>query len=407
MLTSTLCYIEKNNKFLMLYRNKKENDLNEGKWIGVGGKLEEGETVDACLEREVWEETGLKLTKYELRGVIKFISDKWEDQDMYLYYAWDFEGDVTGNCTEGELKWVDRELVPGLPTWEGDRLFMTPFLKGEKNIDMTVRYEGDTLVGFSNNHEDINTQKSTKITCPHGFSTREGGISEGAYASLNLGMNRGDIKERVIENWRRFLLSCGIDKKEFVCGAQVHKNNVHIATKEDARPAYGYEELIEADGYVTKEKGVPLAIFIADCVPVLLQDEENGVIGAVHCGWRSTVSDIIGEAVTKMQSLGAEPEKIRVAVGPAIERCCFEVGGEVVEACEKLLSRKCDDLYDRRGEKYMLDLKGVVKRRFLQLGIKEENMDMVGGCTMCNPTVYYSHRYSNGSRGSLAAVIMM
>ena len=162
-------------------------------------------------------------------------------------------------------------------------------------------------------------------------------MSEGVYESLNLGMNRGDIKERVIENWSRFLDKAGILQRDFVCGNQIHGNYVHIATKKDLRPAYGPGELIPADGYVTAEKNVPLAIFTADCVPLLLEDAENGVIGAIHCGWRSTVADIEGCAIEKMISLGAATESIRAAIGPAIDMCCFEVGKEVIDAVNNLL----------------------------------------------------------------------
>lgn len=422
MFISTLCYIERKEngkgQTLMLYRNKKENDLNEGKWIGVGGKLEEGETVDECVCREVYEETGLKLTSYELRGVIKFLSNEWEAEDMYLYYADGFEGKLTENCNEGELHWIDTDKVLDLPTWEGDYVFLKPLFEGKKDIDITVRYEGEKLAESICSTETVNTLKSDIISCKHGFSTRSGGVSEGIYSSLNLGMNRGDIKERVIENWRRFLASCGIDKKEFVCGAQVHGNNVHIATSKDLRPAYGPGQLIEADGYVTNEKGIALAIFIADCVPVLLEDKENGVIGAIHCGWRPTVADILKNAVEKMVSLGAKPDNICAAIGPAIDQCCFEVGSEVIEAVEQLLGKetatrfyskkeKVADEVKKSEDKFMLDLRGAVRERLLQLGIKTENIEIVGECTMCNPNKYWSHRYTKGERGSLATVIMM
>lgn len=410
MLNSTLCYIEKDGKVLLLYRNKKENDLNEGKWIGVGGKFEPGESADECVVREVFEETGLTITGFHLHGIIKFISDVWEDQDMYLYTATEFYGELTKNCSEGELVWVDKEKVLSLPTWEGDHYFIEPLLRGDKRIDMLVRYEGkgkdERLVEVKNFTTPVITEKASRFSYPHGFSTRIGGVSEGIYESLNLGMNRGDIKERVIENWSRFLEDCGISQKEFVCGNQVHGNNVHIAVKEDLRPAYGQGELIQADGYVTNQKNIPLSVFTADCVPLLLEDSKNGVVGAIHCGWRSTVSDIVGEAVEKMLSLGAEPGCIHAAIGPSIDMCCFEVGNEVIEAVDKLLSGIPDYLYQKKDNgKYMLDLRGVVAKRLTQLGVSSDNIERVGGCTMCNPRRYWSHRYTNGERGSLACII--
>lgn len=408
MINTTLCYIEKDNKYLMLHRDKKDKDLNAQKWIGVGGKFEPGETVEECLVREVYEETGLSLTSYIFVGMIKFISDTYEDEDMYLFKGTDFTGEVKSDCSEGTLKWVDATKVLDLPTWEGDRYFLKPMLEGKTNLNMTVCYEGDVLVDVKDETAPVQIVTSSKISSPHGFSTRIGGISSDEYSYLNLGMNRGDIQERVTENWRRFMETALVGYRPFVCGKQVHENNVHIATSKDARPAYGEGQLIEADGYVTNEPNLPLAIFTADCVPVLLEDSEAGVVGAVHCGWRSTVVDIEGEAVTKMKALGSQLSDIHVAIGPAIDKCCFEVGPEVIEAVIKLIgSDEAEGFYSvKPSDKYMLDLRGVVACRFRQLGICAENIEIVGECTMCHPEKYFSHRYSNGSRGSLASVIM-
>lgn len=249
--------------------------------------------------------------------------------------------------------------------------------------------------------------KSEFIISKHGFSTRNGGVSTGVYSSLNLGLNRGDDEEKVKKNWELFLEACGIDGQAFVCGNQVHGKYVHIATKEDLRPAYGKGNVVEADGFVTNEPGVPLAIFTADCVPVLLEDTKNKVIGAVHCGWRSAVADIEGEGLNKMLSLGAEKDEIRIAIGPAIEKCCFEVGPEVVEALRDLLKEDAEPFVVPRGDKYMVDLKGAVRQRFIQLGVKPGNIDIVDGCTLCEPERFWSHRYTGGVRGSQASVIMI
>ena len=406
-MNSTLCYIKnENNEYLLIHRNKKENDLNGGKWIGVGGKFEEGETSDECVVREVFEETGLTLTSYHLHGVVKFISDTWEDEDMYLYSADGYTGGLKSDCSEGDLSWVAADKVLSLPTWEGDKYFIKPLLEGKDRIDMLVEYEGEKLVRCEDLTCDIATLMSLVISCPHGFSTRRGGVSEGEFATLNLGMNRGDIKERVIENWRRFLASCNITQREFVCGKQVHENAVHIATKDDLRPAYGKGHMNECDGYVTDLCDVPLAIFTADCVPVLIEDGVTGNVGAIHCGWRSTVADIQKNTIDALKSLGSKAEDLNVAIGPAIDKCCFEVGSEVIDAVKELLGDEADGLYEPRGDKFMLDLRGVVRKRFVMLGVDDKKIETVGDCTMCHPDEYYSHRYSKGSRGSLACVIM-
>lgn len=422
---TTLCYIEQDGKYLMLHRVKKKEDLNAGKWIGVGGKFEEGENAEDCVVREVFEETGLTLTKYEKVGLVKFVSDLYEDEDMYLFKGLEFTGEVTSNCPEGELKWVPIEEVPSLPTWEGDRYFLKALVENRKDINMTVRYEGDVLVEFRDDTREVEILTSKLIKNPHGFSTRYGGVSDGIFDSLNLGMNRGDDKERVVENWRRFLRKCGIDSKYLVCGKQVHGGDVYVAGKSDLRKIHEPGVMQEVDGYVTAEENVPLGIFTADCVPILMEDFEGGIVAAVHSGWRSTVSDIAGEAIKKMTSQGAKLENICVAIGPAIDQCCFEVGPEVVEAVEGLLGEDgklfyrenvrpheeplCENEATKKDpdvKKYMLDLRGVVKKRFLQLGVLPEHIEMVGGCTMCEHEKYWSHRYTKGERGSLASTIM-
>ena len=148
MIKTTLCYIKKNNQYLMLLRNKKEHDLNDGKWIGLGGKFRKKESPDACLLREVREEAGIRLTKYHFHGIIYFYSDTWEDEEMYLYSASDFDGEVVGNCDEGELHWINEDKVMDLNLWEGDRLFLPKLLSGVERFSMSLRYEGDKLVEY-------------------------------------------------------------------------------------------------------------------------------------------------------------------------------------------------------------------------------------------------------------------
>ena len=128
MIATTLCYI-KNNKdeYLLLHRVKKVNDINEGKWIGVGGKLEEGETPDQCVVREVYEETGLTLTNYHCHGLVKFISDQYEAEDMYLYSADGYEGSLIEDCNEGELVWVHKDKVLELQHGRETNTFLSLF----------------------------------------------------------------------------------------------------------------------------------------------------------------------------------------------------------------------------------------------------------------------------------------
>ena len=146
MKMTTLCYIEKEGKYLMLHRVKKHHDINAGKWIGVGGHVENGETPEECLLREVKEETGLVLTAYRLRGLVTFLSDACEPELMCVFTADAFDGEMI-ECDEGELAWVEKSDVLALPTWEGDRVFLERLLSGdERFFSIKLRYEGDKLV---------------------------------------------------------------------------------------------------------------------------------------------------------------------------------------------------------------------------------------------------------------------
>ena len=146
MKMTTLCYIEKEGKYLMLHRVKKHHDINAGKWIGVGGHVENGETPEECLLREVKEETGLVLTAYRLRGLVTFLSDVCDPELMCVFTADAFDGELI-ECDEGELAWVEKSDVLALPTWEGDRVFLERLLSGdERFFSIKLRYEGDKLV---------------------------------------------------------------------------------------------------------------------------------------------------------------------------------------------------------------------------------------------------------------------
>ena len=145
MKNTTLCYVEQDGKYLMLLRNKKKQDENAGKWIGVGGKFEEGESPQDCLLREVQEETGLRLTQYRFRGIVTFVSDRYETEYMHLFTAHGFEGELIP-CDEGELKWVEKDKVLSLPLWEGDREFLRLLREDAPFFSLKLVYQGDKLV---------------------------------------------------------------------------------------------------------------------------------------------------------------------------------------------------------------------------------------------------------------------
>ena len=212
---------------------------------------------------------------------------------------------------------------------------------------------------------------SDKISARHMFTTSIGGVSKGVFASWNLGVNRGDDDAALRENYRLAGEIMGCNADDFVVTKQVHGRIVYLATESD-RCHVGSDKQIECDGFVTNVRGLPLMIYIADCVPVLLHDPEAYVAAAVHCGWKSSVQDILGAAVERY------------------------LGGETEGLFEK-----------KPNGKTHVDLRGANARRLLQLGLKRDNIDVSDECTMCLPDKYWSHRATDGVRGSMAAAIVL
>lgn len=155
MKNTSLCYIERGNEYLMLHRVKKENDENRDKWIGVGGKFEEGESPEDCMLREVREETGLELISWRYRGIVTFVSDQWGTEYMHLFTADRYTGELA-RCDEGELEWISKERLLSLPIWEGDKIFLRLLDSGEPFFSLKLCYRGDALVSAALNGKAIN-----------------------------------------------------------------------------------------------------------------------------------------------------------------------------------------------------------------------------------------------------------
>ena len=145
MINTTLCYIRRGEEYLMLHRIKKENDLNHDKWIGIGGKFEDKESLEDCLLREALEETGLTLTGYRCRGVVTFVSDRWATEYMHLFTADGFTGTLK-DCDEGVLEWIPKDQLLKIPHWEGDEIFLNLIWQDAPFFSLKVCYEGDRLV---------------------------------------------------------------------------------------------------------------------------------------------------------------------------------------------------------------------------------------------------------------------
>lgn len=148
MINSSICYIEKDGKYLMLHRTKKEIDINKEKWIGVGGKFEDKESPEECIMREVKEETGLTLNSCKLRCIVTYVATNWETEYMYVFTSNDFSGELI-ECNEGDLEWVDKEKIFNLNLWEGDKIFLEKIQNDNTFFTMKFNYDGDNLLSYN------------------------------------------------------------------------------------------------------------------------------------------------------------------------------------------------------------------------------------------------------------------
>ena len=223
----------------------------------------------------------------------------------------------------------------------------------------------------------------------HGFFGREGGVSTGSCQSLNLGYFVGDQPGAVDENWARV---CRVFGEELTIARsnQVHGATVHSV---DARNA-GHRR--NGDGLVTATRGVLLCVFTADCVPIHLVDSTARVIGALHAGWRGILAGIAGEGVAAMTRLGAQPPRIRVATGPCIRQCCFEVDAELADRFGREIPQSRHHRRAGGPGKAMLDLGGIIREQFIHAGVAAESIGQVGNCTKCRSDLYFSHRAAAG-----------
>lgn len=243
----------------------------------------------------------------------------------------------------------------------------------------------------------------------HAFSTRLGGVSSGIFESLDLAPNRGDDPANVRENFRRFCAAAGVDPRRMVFSNQVHGDVVRLCTSADGGCGPDRDRNYEADGLITDVPGLPLVVFTADCVPVLLCDPVRAVVAAVHAGWRGTALGIVERAVEKMRDVyGCAPEDIRAAVGPSIGQCCFETDPDVPNAMtEAMGAAALPFIRSSENGKFFVDLKGLNVCRLKRAGLRSGNIDVSAECTACLPDKYWSHRRTQGQRGSMAAVIAL
>ena len=258
--------------------------------------------------------------------------------------------------------------------------------------------------------------KSEILSAPHGFSTRVGGVSKLPHtSSLNLAFGRGDETDTVLENLRLFAEAVGFDEKSTVSVSQIHSADVKVVDESHAGQGYFISEAFSCDGYVTTAPNVTIGVKTADCVPILMEGyNKEGMlcaVGAVHAGWRGTVSGIAVNALEKLISLGACAESVRVAIGPAICSDCFEVREDFYSSVKEMLGDEKADRFvisdKNRAGVWHCDLRDMNRCFLLEAGVKAENIDVCQECTCCNPSLYFSHRYSGGKRGTALSVIRM
>lgn len=244
---------------------------------------------------------------------------------------------------------------------------------------------------------------SDRIAVPHGFTTRKGGVSGGAFGALNLTMHRGDEAENVVQNHRLLAQAVGYDPKKLVLTRQTHSDVVRTVGAADAQ-GFDHHLYPVCDALVTDTPGLALMVFTADCTPILLFDPITGAVGAVHAGWRGTAADIAGKTVAAMATqFGARPADIRAAVGPNIGSCHFQTDGDVPAALFAAFGEMIAPWIERRGEKFYPDLKKINAFALQRAGV--EQIDIAEPCTYCRSDLFWSHRYCGAARGSQGAVI--
>lgn len=244
----------------------------------------------------------------------------------------------------------------------------------------------------------------------HAFSTRLGGVSQGEFTSMNLAFNRGDDPEAVTENYRRLCQSAGFDFDTLTASAQDHHTFVRAVTKQDCGVGiYKPRDLQSVDALITNEPGVTLVTYYADCTPLFFVDAKNKAIGLAHAGWRGTVERIGEKVVEKMTALyGTDPSDIIAAVGPAISVCCYEVDQPVANRFSALTDLEPSRfVFPKSGGKFMLDLLECNRQILVKAGVPADNITLSDLCTNCNSDLLWSHRATNGHRGTMCAFMCL
>ncbi len=240
----------------------------------------------------------------------------------------------------------------------------------------------------------------------HAFSTKLGGVSSGEFTSMNLAFNRGDNIDNVTENYKLFCNATRFEFNTLVASAQDHNTVVRKVTKED----YGIgitkpRDMQSVDALVTNQPNVTLVTYYADCTPIFFVDKVKKVIALAHAGWRGTVNKICKNVIeTMVNDYGSNARDIICCVGPAISKCCYEIDKKCYDEFAKAGDLKLEKIMtDKNNGKYMADLLETNKQILILSGVPEKNIIISDVCTKCNSDLLWSHRATNGHRGTMCA----
>ena len=245
----------------------------------------------------------------------------------------------------------------------------------------------------------------------HLFTTKEGGVSKGDFATMNVSFTRGDDEEAVLENYRRIGNIFGVELTDIVVSHQTHTTNVMRVTREDGGKGVVFDrDYQDIDGLITNEKNLVLCTMYADCVPLYFVDVKNQAIGLSHSGWKGTAGQMGKRTLERMvEEFGTKPEDVYAAIGPSICMDCYEVSADVIEAFCKVFTKEEMNIisYEKENGKYQLDLWKANEIILLNAGVLPEHIEVTRLCTHCNSDRMFSHRRTGDRRGNLGAFLCL
>lgn len=278
-----------------------------------------------------------------------------------------------------------------------------------------IKIEGEIVMSFVLNYISNGIWTGTfsnfpEILVNHAISSRLGGVSDQPFKSMNLAMHNGDIIEKVIDNRKLFCNAIEINYHNIVTAEQIHGDHIVYVNEEHiGKGSVSYEDAIKGtDALITNCRNVPLMLFFADCVPVIIVDPIKKAIAVSHAGWKGTVKKIAQKTILAMEkNFQTQSQDCLIGIGPSIGQCCYEVDEVVVDEFKKEFKEKTDLCIKKYRNKWKLDLWMANKLQLMEIGVKEENIDCSNVCTSCNSDLFFSYRADHGSTGRIAAIISL